>query len=378
MKRINSFNKFLLERDLHSPQDRIVSEEIANWLGQPLFEASFMDTIKNTLSKTFLGPFSKIASIDKIREGNLSIEKELIQKKYDIRDKLDALDLKLDEVRKRGIKAAVISVENEIDRAKEEYRTFVKNRKAVMEKGMSLLNKAISGNARLKDYYKAGKAEDDVDLSQMEYDLAKKKSQDKDELEKLRKSLETAKKEADDIVKRFSKENTKQPDPNQKTDINLSGKKLLDLSLINKIINGKKAPEIEKLTELTDDFGHENRIELIDLLKDLANKIDISRKRGINPNRLIDKIEKQAIKTANNLDSAVNLEKVYRSLGTGKDIEIKLSSSSELTTTLARINKALMDGQDANSGKTSYVIATFGGNPTLTSKNLMDLIKKVK
>ena len=114
------------------------------------------------------------------------------------------------------------------------------------------------------------------------------------------------------------------------------------------------------------------------MLKDLSNKIETSRKKGTSPNKLIDKIEEQAIKTANNLDSAVNLEKVYRSLGRGKDIETRLASSSELTSILAKINKALMDGQDANSGKTSYVIATFGGNPTLTSNNLMDLIKKVK
>ncbi len=379
MKRINSFNKFLLERDLNSPEDKLVSEEISNWLGQPLFEASFMDTLKNTLSKTFLGPFSKIASIDKIREGNLAIEKELITKKYDLRDKLDTLELKLDEVRKRGNKAAVITVENEIDRTREEYRTFVKNRKAVMEKGMALLNKAISGNSRLKEYYKAGKAEDDVDLSQMEYDLAKKKSEDKEEVEKLRKSLETAKKEADDIVRRFAKENTQQQkEPEKKTKLSLKGKQLLDLSLINKVINGKNSFEIEDLTNLTDDFAHESKIELIEMLKTLATKISNARKKGLNINKTIDKVEEQAIKAANNLDSATNLEKVYRSLGTGKDIETTLSSSSQLSTVLAKINKALMDGQDANSGATSHVIATFGGNPTLTSDNLSDLIKKVK
>lgn len=380
MKRINDFNKFLLERDLNSPEDKLVAEEISHWVEQPLFEASFMDTIKNTLGKA-LGPFSKIASIDKIREGNLAIEKELVTKKYEFRDKLDTLELKLDEVRKRANKAAVISVENEIDKVKEEYRTFVKNRKAVMEKGMELLRKAISGKERLKEYYKAGKAEDDVELSAMEYELAKKKSEDAAEIESLRKSLEQAKKDADEIVKRFSKENPQQQQtkPNPKKRLNLSRRELVDLSVINKIINGKNGSEIEQLRKLTGEFGHEHKLELIDMLADLAQKVDVARKKGLKPNKMIDKAEEKAIKMANDVDSAANLEKVYKTLGNlGSDIEAKLSSSSELSSILAKINKALMDGQDANSGTTSQVIATFGSNPTLTGDNLRDLVKKVK
>jgi len=81
---------------------------------------------------------------------------------------------------------------------------FVKNRKAIMDKGMSLLSKSIAGNKRLKEYFKAGSAEDEIELSQFEYDLAKKKSSDASEIENLRKSLENAKKEADDIITRFS------------------------------------------------------------------------------------------------------------------------------------------------------------------------------
>jgi hypothetical protein len=384
MKRINDFNKFLLERDLNSPEDKLVAEEISHWVEQPLFEASFMDTIKNTLGKA-LGPFSKISSIDKIREGNLAIEKELVSKKYELRDKLDSLELKLDEVRKRANKAAVISVENEIDKVKEEYRTFVKNRKAVMERGMELLKKAISGKERLKEYYKAGKAEDDVELSEMEYELAKKKSGDAGEIENLRKSLEAAKKEADEIVKRFSKENTQQQqqqqqtNPNPKKRLNLSRRELVDLSVINKIINGKNGSEIEQLRKLTGEFGHEHKLELIDMLVDLAQKVDVARKKGLKPNKMIDKAEEKAIKMANDVDSAENLRKVYKTLGNlGSDIEAKLSSSSELSSILAKINKALMDGQDANSGTTSQVIATFGSNPTLTGDNLRDLVKKVK
>lgn len=377
MENIKGFNQFLNARDFDAPVDESLSEEVISWSDSVLSESSFTDIIKNKLSKSFLGSFSKVGTIDKIRKANLDIEKELLTKKFETRDKIDALELKLDEVRKRNNKAAVLSVENEIDKTKEEYKAFVKNRKAIMDKGMSLLSKSISGNQRLKEYYKAGSAEDEIELSQFEYDLAKKKSSDAGEIENLRKSLEDAKKEADDIIKRFSASSPTTPTQTKSTKT-FKDSELIDISKINSVINSKEGEDILELAKSTYKNVKGKKADLKKILSDLASEIENYKKKGLNPQKVIDAKEKEATKLANALDASENLVRVYKNLGGDPgSVEKKLSSQAELTKILGKINQAVMDGMDANSGTTSAILATFGGNPTLTSSDVKNTINKI-
>lgn len=377
MEKIKGFNQFLDGRDFNSPIEESLSEEIRLWSDSVISESAFTDIIKNKLSKSFLGSFSKVGAIDKIRKANLDIEKELLTKKFEMRDKIDALELKLDEVRKRNNKAAVLSVENEIDKMKEEYKAFVKNKKAIMDKGMSLLSKSISGNKRLKEYFKAGSAEDEIELSQFEYDLAKKKSSDAGEIENLRKSLENAKKEADDIITRFtsSAASTSSQTKSTKT---FKDSELIDISKINSVINSKEGEDILELAKSTYKNVKGKKADLKKILSELAVEIENYKKKGLNPQKAIDAKEKEATKLANALDASENLVRVYRNLGGDPNsVEKKLSSQAELTKILGKINQAVMDGMDANSGTTSEVIATFGGTPNLTSGDVKNIINKI-
>jgi hypothetical protein len=377
MEKIKGFNQFLDGRDFNSPVEESLSEEIRLWSDSVISESAFTDIIKNKLSKSFLGSFSKVGAIDKIRKANLDIEKELLTKKFEMRDKIDALELKLDEVRKRNNKAAVLSVENEIDKMKEEYKAFVKNKKAIMDKGMSLLSKSISGNKRLKEYFKAGSAEDEIELSQFEYDLAKKKSSDAGEIENLRKSLENAKKEADDIITRFtsSAASTSSQTKSTKT---FKDSELIDISKINSVINSKEGEDILELAKSTYKNVKGKKADLKKILSELAVEIENYKKKGLNPQKAIDAKEKEATKLANALDASENLVRVYRNLGGDPNsVEKKLSSQAELTKILGKINQAVMDGMDANSGTTSAVIATFGGTPNLTSGDVKNIINKI-
>lgn len=377
MEKIKGFNQFLDGRDFNSRVEESLSEEIRLWSDSVISESAFTDIIKNKLSKSFLGSFSKVGAIDKIRKANLDIEKELLTKKFEMRDKIDALELKLDEVRKRNNKAAVLSVENEIDKMKEEYKAFVKNKKAIMDKGMSLLSKSISGNKRLKEYFKAGSAEDEIELSQFEYDLAKKKSSDAGEIENLRKSLENAKKEADDIITRFtsSAASTSSQTKSTKT---FKDSELIDISKINSVINSKEGEDILELAKSTYKNVKGKKADLKKILSELAVEIENYKKKGLNPQKAIDAKEKEATKLANALDASENLVRVYRNLGGDPNsVEKKLSSQAELTKILGKINQAVMDGMDANSGTTSEVIATFGGTPNLTSGDVKNIINKI-
>jgi hypothetical protein len=377
MEKIKGFNQFLDGRDFNSPIEESLSEEISLWSDSVISESAFTDIIKNKLSKSFLGSFSKVGAIDKIRKANLDIEKELLTKKFEMRDKIDALELKLDEVRKRNNKAAVLSVENEIDKMKEEYKAFLKNKKAIMDKGMSLLSKSISGIKRLKEYFKAGSAEDDIELSQFEYDLAKKKSSDAGEIENLRKSLDNAKKEADDIITRFtsSAASTSSQTKSTKT---FKDSELIDISKINSVINSKEGEDILELAKSTYKNVKGKKADLKKILSELAVEIENYKKKGLNPQKAIDAKEKEATKLANALDASENLVRVYRNLGGDPNsVEKKLSSQAELTKILGKINQAVMDGMDANSGTTSAVIATFGGTPNLTSGDVKNIINKI-
>jgi cell division septum initiation protein DivIVA len=377
MEKIKGFNQFLDGRDFDSPVEESLSEEIRLWNDSVISESAFTDIIKNKLSKSFLGSFSKVGAIDKIRKANLDIEKELLTKKFEMRDKIDALELKLDEVRKRNNKAAVLSVENEIDKMKEEYKAFVKNKKAIMDKGMSLLSKSIAGNKRLKEYFKAGSAEDEIDLSQFEYDLAKKKSSDAGEIENLRKSLENAKKEADDIITRFSSSSSS-PSSQPKSSKTFKDSELIDISKINSVINSKEGEDILELAKSTYKNVKGKKADLKKTLSDLAIEIENYKKKGLNPQKAIDAKEKEATKLANALDASENLVRVYKNLGGDPNsVEKKLSSQAELTKILGKINQAVMDGMDANSGTTSAVIATFGGSPNLTSGDVKNIINKI-
>lgn len=377
MEKIKGFNQFLDGKDFNSPVEESLSEEIRLWNDSVISESAFTDIIKNKLSKSFLGSFSKVGAIDKIRKANLDIEKELLTKKFEMRDKIYALELKLDEVRKRNNKAAVLSVENEIDKMKEEYKAFVKNKKAIMDKGMSLLSKSISGSQRLKEYFKAGLAEDEIELSQFEYDLAKKKSSDAGEIENLRKSLENAKKEADDIITRFtsSAASTSFQTKSTKT---FKDSELIDISKINSVINSKEGEDILELAKSTYKNVKGKKADLKKILSELAVEIENYKKKGLNPQKAIDAKEKEATKLANALDASENLVRVYRNLGGDPNsVEKKLSSQAELTKILGKINQAIMDGMDANSGTTSEVIATFGGTPNLTSGDVKNIINKI-
>jgi len=78
------------------------------------------------------------------------------------------------------------------------------------------------------------------------------------------------------------------------------------------------------------------------------------------------------------LDASENLVRVYKNLGGDPNsVEKKLASQAELTKILGKINRAVMDGMDANSGTTSEVIASFGGNPNLSSVDVKNIINKI-
>jgi chromosome segregation ATPase len=204
MKLIPSYQEFVYDLPLNGK----ISPELAESLAVDFEEIDslnegFLDSIKNTLSKTFLGSLSYINMIDKAREMMLKDQKDLLSKKYSHEDEIDSLrnSLKVsaDSVNSEKIKKTISNKENE-------YKTYVNMLGKRIEKTEDTLSKMVKDNKRRSEYYDAGKSQDELVISEFEYKLAKARAKtDPKEIKELESKVEDAKKQAEDAKKEIEK-----------------------------------------------------------------------------------------------------------------------------------------------------------------------------
>lgn len=373
MNKIFKFEQYVEERDYFFPITNELRQEVNSWVYESLLNEGLVDDITNKLSKTFFGDLSKVSIIDDIRKANLEIEKEIIVKKYEFEDSLDALELKLSEVSRSNNRAAIQAAENEITRKRNEYRTYIKSKKLQMEKGMSILSKAIDKNRRRKEYYEAGKAEDELNLANYEYEMARKKSNSSKEIEKLKRSYEKAKVESRDIINKF--QNTIFPVGTKSETIDT--KDLSNPDKIKRKLSSKKSSDLLELKRKTADNIIKKKEELAKFLEELEAMVDEYNKSGL---RLRDSVlnakEKNGAGIANEIDAEENLYSVYSSVGkTKEEIERKMEDTDKLRSLFTQINNAVDASRDESSGYTKEISLVFA-DPT--SKNIKQAIKKIK
>jgi hypothetical protein len=365
MSRIKSHKQFLVERDLSQEVDQVVlAEMLLEYYN--INEGKALDTLKNSVSKALLGPFSRLSVIDTIRKGNLDIQKEIITKQYDVEDEVLDLEGKIDDLRSKGASRNDIArIRTQIERKNKEFRSFVKMKREQMNKGMKLLEKTIGKNPRRKEYYEAGFIDDKYDLAKFEYELAQKKSSDQDSIKKLKSDLETASKKAESFASK-TKESSKK-------EASIKDADLGDLSQIRKNVGSKDLGVVVSLRE-------KSRAKIKDL-KSSMSKVLSDIKSFMSKSPSYDEVQKSGkisngIKdleeSANELDSLENLVSVYSNVisNKGKD----LSNESSLTSLFSKINNAINDGNDAGSGITKEVIDL---KSDITLKKVGNLIKKL-
>ena len=200
MKLIPSYQEFVDSMDLNGK----ISPELAESLASDFQEIEslnegFLDSIKNTLSKSFLGSLSYINMIDKAREMMLKDQKDLLSKKYSHEDEIDSLNSSLkqaqtsaDSVNSDRIKKTIANKENE-------YKTYVNMVKKRIEKTEDTIYKIIEGNKRRSEYYDAGKSQDELTIAEFEYKLAKTRAgSDPKKIKELETKVKTAKEEAEE------------------------------------------------------------------------------------------------------------------------------------------------------------------------------------
>lgn len=365
MSRIKSHSQFLLERDLSQEVDQVIlAEMLLEYYN--ISEGKALDTLKNSVSKALLGPFSRLSVIDTIRKGNLDIQKEIITKEYDLEDEILDLEGKIDELRGKGASRNEIArIRTQIERKNKEFRSFVKMKREQMNKGMKLLEKTIGKNPRRKEYYEAGFIDDKYELAKFEYELAKKKSSDESVVKKLKDDLDATSKKAEAFVSK-TKESSKK-------DASIKDQDLGDLSQIRKNVGTKDLSVVVSLREKSKKKINEIKSQMAKVLSEMKSfmakspSYDEVKKSGKISNGIKDLEEK-----ANELDSLENLVSVYGEVisNKGKD----LSKESSLTALFSKINNAINDGNDAGSGVTKEVIDL---KTDINLKEIGKLLKKL-
>jgi hypothetical protein len=365
MRKILNHKDFISLRDLSEPiGESLLESYYTDYAEIDISEKKALDSLMNNLSKSLLGGLSRINLIDNIRKGDLDIKKEIITKKYELRDELDALEIKRNKARSAGSREALIQIENEIDKKKKEYSAFVKMKNAQMRKGADLMHKVIDGNDRRKEYYETGLADDEYELSKFEYEMARKSSEDSDEIKKLKAKFDEASKKADELISRIS--------ARKSASSSIKDSDLSDIGELKKIVGNRDAGVLMDLRDKTAERSEALKEELVDLLNSI--KKEISMKNG-GSKRKINSALRKSTSIANEIDALENLYTLYSSVGRGKkSIDKKLSNTTSLTDIFSKINLAVTDGKDAQSGLTKEII-DLSNNPT--DSKIKSLTKKL-
>jgi hypothetical protein len=199
MNQIPNFQEFEEINPLNQKITHELAESLAEYFseGEIVNEAGFFDSIKNTLSKTFLGSLSYLNIIDKVRSEVLKLEKELVTKRYAFQDEIESLRKDVKELTASGNTSTLSQTQRTIELKKKEHETYENVTHTRIQKALDTLRDAIRDNKRRREYYEAGKAQDELELAEFEYQTAKKRAAGgSEELKKLEAEIKKAKEDA--------------------------------------------------------------------------------------------------------------------------------------------------------------------------------------
>ena len=137
MTLITNFQEFEETNPLNGKITPALAESLADYFaGEQGVNEGMFDSIKNTLSKTFLGSLSYLNMIDKVRSEVLKLEKESLQKKYAFEDEIDSL--------RNSIK--------ELAKSKDEVGINISNKKPFILKGLNFKSQSFELSKESKSY----------------------------------------------------------------------------------------------------------------------------------------------------------------------------------------------------------------------------------
>ena len=382
MKNLPSFKDFsnydsLLESASAEEMNVLNELETANPL-HTLNEGQILDSIKNKLSKFFLGKFSKLSVLDHARKVLVDLEIDLIEKRYEFEDSVSEIESQIDSLGMGVDKQKSLALRKDRDNKIKEFENYEKASKLKMKKALEVIRDIIDGDSRKRKYYEAGKSEDEIGLAELKYKLAKERSDDK-QIKRYEEDIRKAKEEAEEKAKSLKSEveNKESAEKDRKDkDVKQEQKILIDPEKEKKKISSRRGKDIiERKRQL------ENSI--VDLKADMErmlNRIEKHLKSGKKISKsYLDTRKIKLLSMATSIDSQTNLLKILRDLGkTESEITKKLSKEHEFTKLTNMINQGISEGGDLKSGLKKAISSVFvGPEGTISHEKLKQAKEKL-
>lgn len=379
MKNLPSFSEFSKHEDFIDPIDEATLYEFSQLpRGKKHFslnESALLNSVKNQISKFFLGSFSRLNMIDEARSIILDLRIDLLEQEEQTEIKIDQIEDEIAQLSKQPDASSKIeALKKKRESVIRELEAFRKSQELKLKKSRDVARKLAAGNKRRQEYLEAGLAEDEITIAELEYKMAKKRSIDSKKLSDLEQKIKDAKEDATEKgekIKDHTQEDSEKAKPSP-TDY------VLDPEAEKKKIIGKKPLDI---------IAYKNKLEkeIADLRSEIERKIISLEKKVKKPSGLsqgiLQKIRLELIELTEELDCKINILRRVRGLGkTEKDIEKSMDTRNELSVLSDKINQDIKDGQDSKTGTKKIIsdlFVTSGGNIAITPDGIEKAKKKL-
>jgi hypothetical protein len=375
MRGIPSFNDFEENSDLFEPLDEsllidIRSIELSDQSYKRINENIFLDQIKNNVSKFLLGPLSGISMIDEAADIILYLELEFIKKSHEFEKRYDEIEEKIDQASEEKDNDKIRALQTQRQSIVDESEKYSKTQKLKIEKAVEGARKIASSSKRRKDYLAAKIADNEIEISELEYKLAKERSENQESLKKYEAKLAKAKAHAQAQAQALNQAALASGSTGATGATGASSKTttsktspirvvwVIDGKVEKKKYATKKAKAVLKRKD-------EVEQDIADIKLAIAKKLDL----------LVDKVNKSATPVTSKylssvksrlmdltagLDARVNLLKLFRSLGkTETEMQLKLDDPDTFSKFMDKVEISIHDGKDIRTGKSKVITDLF-------------------
>jgi hypothetical protein len=306
----------------------------------------------------------------------LSLELDLIQKASDLRKTIAKFDEQIDQLAKEGNKEKIDVIAKEREAKTNEFDAYEKAQNLKLKKARDVAKQIVNGNSRRKEYLDSCYAENEIEMAELEYRLAKERSEDQTALksyeEKVAKAREEAEAKAKEIEEQMKKEEDKEP-KEVKTEVSFDAEKE------KKIISRRKGGDIIKRK-------NELEKEIADIKSDMERKLNqISNKikKSTKPltERYLENAKLDLIEMATALDYKKELLSTFRNLGrNAAEIEKSLGNNKEFKDAIDKINKGAgnakqIKGEVLKAFRDAFSTVGIGKSGVLTT-GIIDKLKE--
>jgi DNA repair exonuclease SbcCD ATPase subunit len=380
MKSIPSFEDFEQYEGLIENLDPAFLKELRSIeipeITSPINEGRIANFLTNKLSKFLLGSFSGVGMIDEAVRVVLSLELDLIQKASDLRKAIAKFDEQIDQLAKEGNKEKIDVIAKEREAKTNEFDAYEKTQNLKLKKARDVAKQIVNGNSRRKEYLDSCYAENEIEMAELEYRLAKERSEDQTALksyeEKVAKAREEAEAKSKEIEEQMKKEEDKEP-KEVKAEVSFDAEKE------KKIISRRKGGDIIKRK-------NELEKEIADIKSDMERKLNqISNKikKSTKPltERYLENAKLDLIEMATALDYKKELLSTFRNLGrNAAEIEKSLGNNKEFKDAIDKINKGAgnakqIKGEVLKAFRDAFSTVGIGKSGVLTT-GIIDKLKE--